>query len=248
MSARGGRTAERGASREERGASGVPTAVVTGASRGIGRAIALRLAPRYHVVAVARTVDALDALAAEITARGGACTPCPLDITDAAAVERALQRVSADVLVNNAGVMVRAPLLDLTPDAWRRMMAVNLDAVYTVTRVLLPGMVERRRGHIVNIGSLAGRNPFVGGTGYTATKYALVGFTESLMLEVRAAGVRVSLVMPGSVDTDLMQRSGDRSWMLTADDVAAAVAHVLEAPANALVSRVELRPAVPPSS
>jgi NADP-dependent 3-hydroxy acid dehydrogenase YdfG len=225
-----------------------PTAVVTGASRGIGRAIALRLATRYHVMACARTVSALEDVARTIRQAGGACTPCAVDVTDGEAVARALTGVAADVVVNNAGVMARAPLLELTRAAWRHMMAVNLDGVYYVTRALLPGMVERRRGHVVNIGSLAGRGAFVGGTAYTATKHALVGFTESLMLEVRGAGVRVSLIMPGSVDTELMQREGDRSWMLTAEDVAASVAHVLDAPATALISRVELRPAVPPSA
>ncbi len=225
-----------------------PTAVVTGASRGIGRAIALRLAPSYHIVACARSALALDELAREIGAAGGACTPCALDVTDGDAVARALAHVPADVVVNNAGVMVRAPLLELTPEQWRRMMAVNLDGVYHVTRAVLPGMVQRRRGHVVNIASLAGRSAFVGGTGYTASKHALVGFTESLMLEVRGAGVRVSLVMPGSVDTDLLPRGGDRDWMLTAGQVAASVAHILEAPPNALISRVELRPAIPPSA
>jgi NADP-dependent 3-hydroxy acid dehydrogenase YdfG len=103
-------------------------------------------------------------------------------------------------------------------------------------------MVQRRRGHIINIGSLSGRGAFVGGTSYSATKHALVGFSESLMMEVRDSGVRVSLVMPGSVDTGFSSNKGDTSWKLRASDVADAVMYTLDQPGNALVSRVELRP------
>ena len=122
------------------------------------------------------------------------------------------------------------------------MVAVNLDALFYVTRALLPGMVARGRGHIVNIGSLSGRGAFVGGTCYAATKHAVVGFSESLMMEVRDAGVRVSIVMPGSVDTSFSPSSGDASWKLSASDVASAVLFTLDQPDNSLVSRVELRP------
>ncbi|HEY9479106.1 MAG TPA: SDR family NAD(P)-dependent oxidoreductase [Gemmatimonadaceae bacterium] len=218
------------------------TAVVTGASRGIGRAIAGRLADGWEVVAVARSGRELDSLRSEIEAAGGDCSTIELDVTDQTAVQHALEGIDADVLVNNAGIGIMKPLLELTVEEWRAMVAVNMDALFYVTRALLPGMVERGKGHVINIGSLSGRGAFVGGTCYSATKHALVGFSESLMMEVRESGVRVSLVMPGSVDTSFSSSKGDSSWKLRASDVADAVLFTLEQPDNALVSRVEVRP------
>lgn len=162
------------------------TAVITGASRGIGRAIALRLGATHHVVALARTGAELDSLAAEIRSRGGTCDAIELNVADATAVAAALEGVRADVLVNNAGVGFLKPLLDLTPDEWQTMVDVNFNALFHVTRAVLPGMVTRGYGHIVMIGSIAGRSAFVGGTCYASTKHAVMGFSESLMLRYRA--------------------------------------------------------------
>lgn len=218
------------------------TAVVTGASRGIGREVARRLATGWEIVAVARSVGELDVLRREIEEAGGDCSTIELDVTDSAAVQRALEGIDADVLVNNAGIGLLKPLLDLTVEEWRSMVAVNFDALFYVTRALLPGMVAKGMGHIVNIGSLSGRGAFVGGTCYAATKHAVVGFSESLMMEVRDSGVRVSLIMPGSVDTNFSRGEGNASWKLRASDVADAVLFTLEQPPDTLVSRVELRP------
>ena len=222
-----------------------PVAVVTGASRGIGRATALRLAERYDIVALARTKASLDSLVAEITSRRGKCRPVPVDLANDAAVAKALHGIEADVLINNAGVITLKPFLELTPAEWHQMIDVNLNALYSVTRALLPGMISRRRGFIVVMGSLAGRNPFAGGTAYTATKHGVIGFAESLMLEVREANVRVTTIMPGSVDTRALQDPGDRSWMLTGAEVADAVWFAVTQPENALISRIEMRPAAP---
>ena len=229
-----------------------PIAVVTGASRGIGRAIARRLASAYDIVAVARSEPDLRSLAAEIQGGGGACAVVPLDVGNAGAVARALGDVEAEVLVNNAGVGVMRPLLELSLEDWRAMVDVNLNALFYVTRTLLPGMVHRGGGHVVNIGSLAGRHSFPGGTCYAATKHAVMAFTESLMLEVRERNVRVSVVMPGSVATALrtgaamMPGAEDSSWMITPDDIAEAVAYTVTRPAKVLVSRIEIRPNTPP--
>ncbi len=217
-----------------------PVAVVTGASRGIGRATALRLSSEYEVVAVARSKDELDTLAAEIVSRGGDCHPIVLDITDPDAVAAALANVDAEVLVNNAGVGYLKPLLELTRDEWTRMVDVNFNSLFDVTRALLPRMIARKAGHVVVIGSIAGRSAFVGGSCYAATKHAVMAFTECLMLEVREAGVKVSVVSPGSVATHFSSRS-DASWMLGADDVAEAVAQVLATPPNVLIHRLEVR-------
>jgi short-subunit dehydrogenase len=226
--------------------NGRRTAVVTGASRGIGRAVARRLAASFDIVAVARSERELRALARDIEGDGGRCTVIPLNISDAAATERALGSVDAEVLVNNAGVGMLKPLLELSLDEWHRMVGVNFNALFYVTRVLLPKMVARGSGDVINIGSLAGRNTFAGGTCYTATKHAVIGFTESLMLEVRDSGVRVSVIMPGSVATDFFPPGTDVSWMLTPEQVAESVAHLIDAPRDALISRVEMRPAMPP--
>ncbi len=219
-----------------------PTALVTGASRGIGRAIALRLAATHDVTAVARSPDDLARLADEVGAAGGRCAVVPLDVADPAAVARALGGRDADVLVNNAGVGVLKPLLELTPAEWHRMVDVNLNALYHVTRAVLPGMVARGRGHVVIVGSIAGRSAFVGGAGYAATKHAVMGFAESLMLEVRDAGVKVSVVSPGSVATEFSGRGGPKAGgQLDPDDVAAAVAYAVATPPEVLVHRVEVR-------
>jgi short-subunit dehydrogenase len=222
------------------------TAVVTGASRGIGRGVALRLAATHRVIAVARSEALLRQLGDEIDGAGGECVPTVADLTRPDEIERALRGVDADVLVNNAGVITKKPFLELTPDEWHEMMAVNVNALFHVTRQLLPGMIQRRRGHVINIASIAGRSAFPRGTGYVATKHAVLGFSESLMLEVREFGVKVSVVMPGSVATDMeVSDSKDRSWMLEPDDVARVVEHILSMPSHALTYQVEVRASNP---
>lgn len=218
-----------------------PIAVVTGASRGIGRAIALRLAADYEIVAVARTDDALESLAQEIESLGGSCRPRVVDVTDPDAVTAALAGVNADVLVNNAGVGTVKPFMELTREQWSTMVDVNFNALFDVTRAVLPAMIRRRSGHVVFIGSIAGRSAFEGGSCYAATKHAVMGMAECLMLEVREHGVKVSVVNPGGVATDFNGRGGDSDWRIGPDDVAMAVARVVDTPANVLVHRVEVR-------
>ncbi len=232
--------------RDSSAGRGRQTAVVTGASRGIGRAIATRLSRDYHVVATARNRGALDALAAAIAGNGGTCTPLAVDLRDGSAVAAALGSLQADVLVNNAGVMTKRPFLELTAAEWHEMVDVNLNALYHATRAVLPGMVGRGSGHVVIIGSIAGRSAFVGGTCYAATKHAVMGFSESLLLEVRNCGVKVSVVMPGSVATDVAGGAADAVWMLRPDDVAESVAHVVATPPAVLVHRLEIRALKPP--
>src|SRR5690348_5345493 len=164
-----------------------PIAVVTGASRGIGRAIALRLAPDYDIVAVARSKDQLESLARDVGRAGGTCRCVPLDVTDHRAVEASLSGVDAQVLVNNAGAGTMRPMLELTRDEWTRMVDLNFTALFDVTRAVAPRMVARRSGHVVVIGSISGRSAYVGGTCYAATKAAANSFAESLMLELRDA-------------------------------------------------------------
>jgi NADP-dependent 3-hydroxy acid dehydrogenase YdfG len=222
-------------------------ALVTGASRGIGRAIALKLAQKHHIVAVARSAGHLASLVREIDAAGGSCEAIVLDVTDWSAVAGALTGRHVDVLVNNAGAGPVKPFLELQPEEWHRMVDLNLSSLYHVTRAVLPGMMERGRGHIVNIGSIAGRSAFIGGTCYAATKHAVMAFTESLMLEVRQNGVKVSVVMPGSVMTDFSSRAATETWRLTSEEVADSVAVVVDTPADVLIHRLEIRPLTPPA-
>jgi NADP-dependent 3-hydroxy acid dehydrogenase YdfG len=221
-----------------------PLAVVTGASRGIGRAIALRLAKTHDILAIARTKPALHKLVDEITALGGHGGALVIDLTDWKATETALAGVEADVVVNNAGLGPIKPLMELSPEEWHRMVDVNFNALFHVTRALLPGMITRRRGHVVVIGSISGRSAFVGGTCYAGTKHAAQAFVECLNLEVREHAVKVSIVNPGSVATDFSHRS-DASWMLSAEEVADSVAHVIETPADVLIHSLEIRALTP---
>ena len=221
-----------------------PLAVITGASKGIGRAIAIRLAQDFDILALARTKPALDDLAAEIGKLGGRCTVAVVDIARPDAVAAALDGVDAAVLVNNAGVGPIKPMLELTPAEWHAIVDVNFNGLYHVTRALLPRMVARGSGHVVIIGSIAGRSGFVGGTAYAGTKHAAMAFAECLMLEVRDRGVKVSIVNPGSVATEFSHRA-DPSWMLSAEEVAESVAHVIQTPPDVLVHRLEIRALTP---
>jgi 3-oxoacyl-[acyl-carrier protein] reductase len=223
-----------------------PTALITGASRGIGRAIALRLAARWSLIAMARSAPDLETLAGEVRGKGGTCEALVIDVANGSAVRRALRGRAVDVVVNNAGVGVMKPFVELEPEEWQLMMDVNLNAVYHVTQAVLPGMIERGRGHVVIIGSISGKSGFAGGAGYAATKFAINGFAESLMLEVRDAGVKVSVVMPGSVATSFSRTGRDQSWKLMAEDVAEAVEFLLDTPQRMLVDRIEMRPLSPP--
>ena len=218
--------------------------LVTGASRGIGRAIALRFAREgWHVVAVARTRSELDALSAEVDDAGGTSRAIALDIADAEAVASRLKDVDVDVLVNNAGVGVLKPFVELAPAEWHRMLDVNVNALFHVTRAVLPGMFARRSGHVCTVGSIGGRSVFAGGSCYGATKAFVTAWAENLMIEVREQGVKVSVVMPGAVATEFNGNApGEQdAWKLMPDDVAEAVAQVVLTPPHVLIHRLEVR-------
>ena len=221
-----------------------PLAVVTGASRGIGRAIAKRLAPTHDVLALARSKGELERLAGELAKAGAACAVAAVDLRDPKAIARALDGVDADLLVNNAGLGPIKPMLELTPAEWEAMVDVNFSALFHVTRAVLPGMVARKRGHVIVIGSISGRSAFIGGSCYAATKHAAAAFVECLNLEVRQHGVKVSIVNPGSVATDFSERN-DPSWMLSPEEVAESVMHVVNTPPDVLVHSLEIRALTP---
>ena len=231
-------------------------ALVTGGTRGIGFAVARTLLGRGHSVVITGTTDegmvrAEHALAAAVDdatrVMGVTC-----DVRDRAAVRRtvdaAVQRFGGlDVLVNNAGVGVGGPIAGMTPDEWSRLIDTNLTGVFHCCQAAMPHLKAKQAGWIVNVSSLAGRNPFPGGAAYCATKAGLNAFAESVMLEVRQDNIRVSTVMPGSVQTSF-SKGGDapeHDWKLSADDVAQVVFDLLAHSTRSLPSRVEIRPSKP---
>lgn len=230
-------------------------AVVTGGTEGIGRAIAAALGAAGARVAIcARSEDKVASTCERLRAEGVDVIGAPCDVADAAAVAAfaefvARERGDAGVLVNNAGIGRFARLLELSLEDWDAVMGTNVRSLYLVTRAFLPGIL-RTRGAIVNIASLAGRNAVDGGTAYTASKHAVLGFSKSLMLEVRKEGVRVVAVCPGSVATPFMdkrERPGrtPREKMLRAEDVAHAVLATLTLPERAMISELDIRPTNP---
>ena len=154
---------------------------------------------------------------------------------------------TVDILVNNAGIGRFGLAAELAVDAWIETIETNLSGVFYCCRAAIPVMKRRGRGWIVNVSSLAGKHPFAGGVAYCASKAGLNALTESLMQEVRRDGIRVSCVLPGSVNTGFGggRPSADADWKLDASDVARAVVDLLRHPARSLPSRVELRPSVP---
>jgi len=234
------------------------SAIVTGGSRGIGlaTAIALRRAGA-GVLICGRSAEALDAAVAligtaTVAAPAGPLVTAVADVRDPEQVERVVsaaveQLGGVDILINNAGVGRFSRLADLTIEDWRETIDTNLSGVFYCCRAIIPTMTRCGGGWIINISSLAGKHPFAGGTAYCAAKAGLNAFTEALMQEVRRDGIRVSCVLPGSVDTEFAgnQPSDDAAWKLAASDVAQTVVDLLCHPPRSLPSRVELRPAVP---
>jgi NAD(P)-dependent dehydrogenase (short-subunit alcohol dehydrogenase family) len=231
------------------------TALVTGATHGIGRATAQALGRAgYRVGICARTAAAVDALVVELEGEGITAAGAAADVGDPEPVERAVGAVvgrlgEIGVLVNNAGVLIARPFEELSLDDWDTTMATNLRSLYLVTRAVLPGMRQRGGGTIVNVASLAGRNGFVGGTAYTASKHAVLGFGRSLMLELRKEGIRVITVCPGSVDTGMLRDQPllptKPERILRPEDVADTILHAVELPGRAMVSELDIRPTNP---
>ena len=231
------------------------TAFVTGATQGIGRATAFALGRAgYRVGACARTAAKVDALVAELRAEGVEAAGASADVSDPAQVDRAVAAVVGELgevglLVNNAGVLIARPFEELTLEDWDTTMATNLRSLFLLTRAVLPAMRRKREGTVVNVASLAGRNGFVGGAAYAASKHGVLGFSRSLMLEVRKEGIRVIAICPGSVDTGMLREQpllkSDPQRILRPEDVADAIVHAVQLPQRALVSELDIRPTNP---
>lgn len=231
------------------------TAIVTGATRGIGRAIAEALAGAGVQVAIAaRHGDACEQAAAEIGKRTGThAIGVACDVRDAAScaalVRRTVEELGRlDILINNAGIGAFAPVADMDVETWDRVIGTNLDSLFYCTHAALPHLKQSGTAWIINIGSLAGKNAFPNGAAYNASKFGLIGFSEALMQEVRHDGIRVSYIMPGSVATEFSHPSGstEGDWRVQPEDIAQIVMDLLAFPARTLPSRVEVRPSQPP--
>jgi len=233
----------------------ITTALVTGATHGIGRATAFALGRAgFQVGVCARTAAKVDELVQALQGEGTTAAGAAADVSDPSQVSLALKRIvgalgEVGVLVNNAGVLIARPLEELTLADWDATMATNLRGLFVVTQAVLPAMRRRREGTVVNVASLAGRNGFVGGTAYAASKHGVLGFSRSLMLEVRKEGIRVVTICPGSVDTGMLRDQpllkSDPQRILQPEDVAAAILHAVQLPDRALVSELDLRPTNP---
>ncbi|HEY1659152.1 MAG TPA: SDR family oxidoreductase [Candidatus Sulfotelmatobacter sp.] len=229
-------------------------AVITGAGRGIGAAIAQSLA-RMGATAIllGRTLATLDSTAKTIAADGGKAEAITCDVTNLASVEASAAQVEKslgriDILVNNAGIGgFDRPLHQLPPDQWDRIVNTNLRGVYYAIRAFAPSMIRARSGHIINISSLAGKNALPNGAAYAATKWGLNGLTYSVAEELRAHNIRVSVICPGSTNTELSPHEGKNvTKMLQPEDVAHAVVMLVTQSPQSFVSEILLRPTQKP--
>ena len=229
-------------------------AVITGAGRGIGSAIARELA-RLGATSLlcGRTAAPLNSTAAEIVKAGGKAQVAECDVMDLHSVESVAAQVQRDfgridILINNAGVgAFRAPLHKMLPEQWESVLNTNLRGVFYCIRSFAPMMIAARNGHIVNISSLAGKNALPDGAAYAASKWGLNGLSYSVAEELRGHNIRVSVVCPGSVHTDLSPHEGkDPKKMLQPDDVAHVVAMLVTQAPQSFVSEVLLRPTLKP--
>ena len=235
-------------------------ALVTGASSGIGEATAFALAAQGARVALAaRRRDRLDALATRIRAAGGDALVVVADFAEETQAQRAVAETAAhfgrlDVLVNNAGVMYLEPIDSADLGRWRHMLELNVLGLIAATQAALPGMRSRRDGHIVNVASTAGRLATANAAGYAATKFGVVGFSEALRKEAYKDNIRVTVIEPGVVETELREhiahaatQQAINTWadsmrQLKSEDVANAIVFCVSQPDHVNINEILMRP------
>ena len=225
-------------------------ALVTGAGRGIGKAVALLLARSgCRVILAARTTAQLVEIQREIVRGGGQATVVGADLARDDDIERLVQECgsaygSVDFLINNAGWGKRAPVGRTKVEDLDQTLRVNLRAPMLLAQHLVPAMIEKGAGAVINIGSVSGKSGEANGAAYSASKFGLIGFTQSLYEEVREHGIKVSVILPGFVDTPLIppNKQLDRSKMIQAEDVAQSVLYVLTSPPTSCPVEITIRP------
>ena len=226
--------------------------LITGGTRGIGRALAEALLKAGDKVAVTGTTEDGAVKAERELAKLGEVASIICDVREVSSAELAVRTAVAkfggiDALVNNAGVGVGAPIAEMPHDEWDRIIGTNITGVFNCCKAAIPHLRQRGGGWIVNISSLASKNPFAGGAAYCASKAAVNAFSEALMQELRYDNIRVTYVLPGSVATGFSGRepAAGSEWKLLPEDVAQAIVDVLNHPARSLPSRIEIRPSRP---
>ncbi len=230
------------------------TAIVTGGTKGIGRAVAEALAAEgLNVCVGARNLDEVKQTVRELEGAGASATGAACDVRVYEEVEALVARAveefgGVDVLVNNAGVGLHKLVEETSPEEFQAVLETNLFGVFYGCRAAIPEMKKRGGGYIINVSSLAGANPHPRIAAYNASKFALNGFSEALMQEVRHDRIKVSYVMPGSVNTEFGgdEVSDERAWQLQPEDIARVVVGLLRHDERSLPSRVEIRPSRPP--
>ncbi|MDH3444141.1 MAG: SDR family NAD(P)-dependent oxidoreductase [Deltaproteobacteria bacterium] len=225
-------------------------ALVTGAGRGIGRAVALALARAgFRVILSARSRDQLEEVANNICGNGGKAIVVPADLTRDDELRRLVSVIleewgRVDVLINNAGWGKRATVVRGRIEDWDQTFRLNLRAPMILAREFVPGMIERAEGAVINIGSVSGKSGEANGAAYAASKFGLIGFTQSLYEEVRENGIKVSVILPGFVDTPMIPpvKHLDRSKMIQPEDVAEAVMFILHSSPTCCPVEMTVRP------
>ena len=225
-------------------------AIVTGAGRGIGKAVSVALARAgCRVVLAARTREQIETVQLEIISQGGHALALPADLTVDEDIQRLVEESQAkwgavDILINNAGWGKRAPVVSANLTDWDQTFRLNLRAPMVLAKALLPNMIAKGEGAVINIGSVSGKTGEANGAAYSASKFGLIGFTQSLYEEVREHGIKVAVILPGFVDTPLIppNRQLDRSKMIQADDIAQIVLFVLTSPATSCPVEITVRP------
>jgi 3-oxoacyl-[acyl-carrier protein] reductase len=225
-------------------------ALVTGAGRGIGKAVSVALARAgCRVVLAARTREQIETVQLEIISQGGHALALPADLTVDEDIQRLVEATqtkwgAADILINNAGWGKRAPVVSANLTDWDQTFRLNLRAPMVLAKALLPNMIAKGEGAVINIGSVSGKTGEANGAAYSASKFGLIGFTQSLYEEVREHGIKVAVILPGFVDTPLIppNRQLDRSKMIQADDIAQTVLFVLTSPATSCPVEITVRP------
>ncbi len=223
---------------------------MTGAGRGIGKAVSVSLAKAgCRVVLAARTREQIEAVQKEILSQGGDALAIPTDLTADEDIQRLVEASqskwgAADILINNAGWGKRAPVVGASLTDWDQTFRLNLRAPMVLAKALLPNMIAKREGAVINIGSVSGKTGEANGAAYSASKFGLIGFTQSLYEEVREHSIKVAVILPGFVDTPLIppNRQLDRSKMIQADDIAQTVLFVLTSPATCCPVEITVRP------
>ncbi len=224
--------------------------IVTGASKGIGEGIATVLGREgFELGLLARSGDLLEDLKTKIEALGARCFAAECDLrswkSTSTAIEELIDSLGGiDALINNAGVVIRKDVFTLSLDEWHAMVETNLNGLFYATRAVLPKLKIQQSGTIINVSSISGHFPLPGGSGYAATKYAVVGFSDSIFHEVRDHGIRVTTMFPGSVDSKSHRHSPDEdtSWKVKPEEVGVACRDVLRTAPGTCISQLEIRP------